>query len=592
MSSVVPATSVSFSPEQVLLLRLRACYPYLVRGLVLVLLAAVFYRTTNAPLSALDTWSHWKYGELIWESGRLPEREPFSPYADPRHALVDSWWLSQVLCYLVYTRAGMEGIALLYGLVEVAKTALFLAAFRRASGSLALALAGTALMLAGRWSFFGVIRPQIIGEVCWAALLLACARPPLARAAVLWVPLCVALWANLHGAFFLAFLLLGVVLVGRFLDQARRRHRFGAALADADVRRLALTLLLALAASCLNPYGVKLLIEAVNFSKYPILEQIREWQPLVPFATYESKALLLSVALTLVTVRLSPRRFAASEAMLLVLFGLSAWFAARMVPWWMSVCVYVLLPHWRAILEAWGLGAFVADDGAREAGTGLARRWPLWAGGVAAVALVLASGSGRWLLAGQPRPVTAQFNTMTPVPLTAALQEWLARGQERHEALPLRVFNSFRWGDYLVWETYPAARVYIYTHVHAFDAQRLVDQEYLKRREPPPNDWRELLERYRFNALVLQAEPGCPLLDYLRQEARPPEWEIVYDDVEDPSRWPDPQGRGVIAIRRLDPFVLTLSNAQAAQACVGGLGMTPLAGSWSILTHLPWTWAK
>jgi hypothetical protein len=35
-----------------------------------------------------------------------------------------------------------------------------------------------------------------------------------------------------------------------------------------------------------------------------------------------------------------------------------------------------------------------------------------------------------------------------------------------------------------------------------------------------------------------------------------------------------------------------LVNAQGVQGCVAPLGMAPLAGQWSFLTHLPWNWAE
>ena len=43
-------------------------------------------------------------------------------------------------------------------------------------------------------------------------------------------------------------------------------------------------------------------------------------------------------------------------------------------------------------------------------------------------------------------------------------------------------------------------------------------------------------------------------------------------------------------LHRTDPFVLSLAQADAAQACVGGFGLAPTAGTWSVLTQLPWVW--
>src|SRR5438046_1370822 len=70
--------------------------PHAAKALVLVLLAFAFYRGSSSAIHAIDTWSHWKYGQWIWEHGRLPTREPFSPYSDPRVPLLDMYWLAQV----------------------------------------------------------------------------------------------------------------------------------------------------------------------------------------------------------------------------------------------------------------------------------------------------------------------------------------------------------------------------------------------------------------------------------------------------------------------------------------------------------------
>src|SRR6516225_9573303 len=141
-------------------------------ALSLVVLAAVFFRASGAPIAPIDTWDHWKYGEWIWQHQNLPEREPFAPeFSDQSRPLIDTAWLSQVAGYLVYLRAGMEGIALYYGLVEALKTLLLLIAFRRVSGSPWLGLLGVLCVQAGLWRYFGVFRPQALGELCFAAVL-------------------------------------------------------------------------------------------------------------------------------------------------------------------------------------------------------------------------------------------------------------------------------------------------------------------------------------------------------------------------------------------------------------------------------------
>jgi hypothetical protein len=548
----------------------------LARAVVPVVLAAVFFRASNLPITPVDTWSHWKHGEWIWQHGRLPDRDLFGYTSEPGLRLADTAWLSQVVGYLVYRGAGMEGIALLYGVLELLKALFLLLAGRRATGSLGWALVGVIVFQAARGNFYGVFRPQVIGDVCWFALLWLCVRPPLTRVAVAVIPAVFALWANLHGAFLLGYVLLAVILAGHFVEQVRTQRSLARAFADGGVRRLALALGLSVAAACVNPYGPKLLLEVVRFSKLPILQAVTEWQPLVPLFDFDGKMLALSFLLVLVTLRLSPRRFAAGEVGLLLLFGLSAWFTARMAPWWATLWPLLLLPHWQA-LAPW------SDEPPARHSTVLGASLMIlgWFG---AGALVLASGSGRWLLHGEARATAVQTSADTPVRLAESLADWMSRREAAGHGRPWRVYASFRWNDYLLWKLPPQTRFYFYSFVHWFDVERFNDRIYLEEMHDGPHDWRGLLERYRIDVLVLQAQPSTALFEAFHGPRRPEEWDVIYDDAT-PG---DTLGRGLIAVRRVDSFAEQLTAVDAAQGCVGALGQTPLAGTWRALARLPW----
>src|SRR5262249_25035152 len=155
------------------------------------------------------------------------------------------------------------------------------------------------LIQAGMWEFAANFRPQMIGEVCWAGLLAILAGQwnetdkPLGFRSLVGIALCVGLWANLHGAFLLAYVLLGGLLAGRYLEQAWSLHNPVAALRQPDVIRLGLGLLVAVAATCVNPYGTKLLTTALQFGKMPVLQNVKEWQPRLPLETYGSVVFVL-----------------------------------------------------------------------------------------------------------------------------------------------------------------------------------------------------------------------------------------------------------------------------------------------------------
>ena len=107
-----------------------------------------------------------------------------------------------------------------------------------------------------------ILRPQILSELFFAALLLPLSRPLLSWRAVVCIPLVFAVWANCHGAFPVGFVLIGAFLGGQLLTAALRarsvsegprqvpRLRFGlvGVWRDTQARRLALALALSVAA--------------------------------------------------------------------------------------------------------------------------------------------------------------------------------------------------------------------------------------------------------------------------------------------------------------------------------------------------------
>jgi hypothetical protein len=566
-------------------------------ALSLVLVAFAFYRASAAPLHPLDTWDQWAYGRWIWEHHRLPEHEPFTVYSDRGPTPAYTCWLSQVGGYLLYSAGGMEAVALAYGAVEAVKWLLLLLACRRAAGSLLLGAVGAALLYAGRWNYFGVFRPQAVAEVGWAVLLVAAAGPPWPRWAVAAVPLAVLLWANTHPSFVLAFVVLGVLLLCRAAQAAGPRLRVAAALEDPDVRRLALTLALSLAAACCNPYGPRYLADVVRFGQLPVLQLIKEWGPFALTLSpnnVNAWAFVASAVVALATARLSPRRFTPAEAALLLLFGIGTWFAQRLFPFWMTACVVALLPHWRAMLD-------------RAAGLARAAARPrlgaavLAAGAAAAAALLALSPSARWLASGRPRPARDQFREQTPV---VVARDLAAAG----DRAPARILCSFKWSDYLLYELPGGDQLYWYTHLHCFtprhvdEGQRvldlhgnLFDDERALGRRP---DWRAVLDHSRIDVVALynerrdQPDEKQPLFDYLlaEQKKKDSEWDVtVYTcDLRDGAGGgPRETPTGLVARRRRDPFVEGLVGASAAQGCVGG-GLSPPASGWSFLAGLPW----
>jgi len=516
-------------------------------ALGILLLAAIFFRAASAPIAPVDTWNHWKYGEWIWQHEKLPDREPFSPgTSDSNRPVVDPAWLAEVAGYLVYARAGMEGIVLFYGLAEVLKTVLLLAAFRRVCGSPWLGLFGAVLVLAGSWDRFGIFRPEVLGEVCWAAVLFLVgwaessrrtgitrpqpqqgidpvglqdsAHPTSNIPALGLLPCIFVLWANLDASFVVGLFCLAVLVIGQFLQGDH----------DRGLRGLVLATAASWAAASVNPYGPSLIGTVVSHVRSGLLQGVPEWQPFIPLATYSAKAFAISVLVVLATLRFSPRPFSAADALLLATFGLATWFAGRLLPWWMMLWPFVLLPHWREIGNR-VRGAHPMTTRVRSMRPTLplawsklaACRWPAAAAITVGIAIVLASGTGRWLLRGAARPEAEQVAPGTPVEVADQLDSLLSRRTARVLASPL-------WCDYLLWRMPPAGTLFVYDQYDAFPPKNLAAYVRIVTMQPPPDDWRTLLDRYGIDVVALSAE--APRKDLFAHflHGKEPGWQIFY----------------------------------------------------------------
>ena len=180
------------------------------------LLAFQALGNAGALADADGAW-HRRTGQLILDTGAIPRHDPFSWTA---HGV--SWqpnaWLSDVVFALLQRVGGLTAISLLRALVVVAFGLTVHATCRRAG--------------AGRWSSvfvawaatlcldpFVAERPQLFSFLLLPLVLWLAARP--GRRALVGLGAAFALWANLHGVFVVGVVVVGLVALGRWLDDRR-----------------------------------------------------------------------------------------------------------------------------------------------------------------------------------------------------------------------------------------------------------------------------------------------------------------------------------------------------------------------------------
>jgi hypothetical protein len=540
------------------------------------LLAAAFLLLSSRSLWHSDVWGHLKFGQWIVQHRQLPAQEPFSPFTD-RQPYIHFQWLSQVCMYLAFAAGeslaggdelhrlagGAEMLAFLFTLLSFLRWLILLLAYRRVSGSMPLACLGLFLMLAVG-SFYGNMqRPQVFGEVLFAALLLALSRPVLSRRALLLVPAGFVLWANLHGSYAVGLLLLGMFLLGRIISLrgegrgARGEKeepsplvpRLTTIVNDAQVRRLFLAGLgSTIAIALLNPHGPWLFLHTLRFTQNPNIASMAEWQPLEfqwEIGPQWGYGLLCIVVIA--TQILSPRLLSPTSLLLCASFGILPLIQRRMLGWWLVLVPWIVLPEWAELGRRIGWPWLHYRSQANGAKT-------LMAAGLLLLAFVL-SPSAKMLRGGQPRPLQVSLSSGTPWQLAAQLTaetndkpfypelaDALKRGYPKGHFYG-RIFTSETQGDYLLWALPPDYPVLIYTHLHLFPPQHLQDCLTVLLTE---SGWREILDRYGVNLVVVEVEGHPRLAEALKGDA---DWRIVVDETGLQQKR-DPRTRLLIAVRK------------------------------------------
>ncbi|MBP6821810.1 MAG: tetratricopeptide repeat protein [Acidobacteria bacterium] len=203
-----------------------------------------------------DTGWHIRTGELILQTGSAPSLDTFS------HTMSgQSWfaweWLTDLLMAFLHDWHGLAGV--------VGGAILILLVSYAALGWLMLKC-GADPILATALTVFGAIasivhwlaRPHLLSillMVVWCALVESFRRKR--SKWIFAVPLLVALWANLHGAFVVTLVMLGIYAVGEFLEFGAQGQWQGRE--SLKVLKTYLSVgLLSLLAAMLTPYGFKL----------------------------------------------------------------------------------------------------------------------------------------------------------------------------------------------------------------------------------------------------------------------------------------------------------------------------------------------
>ncbi len=427
-----------------------------------------------------DLWHHLARGRVIVTEGRLLDEDRFT-YTVHGQPFQDVNWLTQIGLYHLEQ---LGGLPLLQTVNAVLLTVMMLAlvglAWHRA-GSLLAAMTVGLITFLGLWQQMVLVRPQTISfllfVVLYAVLELAGER----RWLLLFAPFVVALWANIHGAFPIALVLIGCYWLAAVWD-AWKEHGWRL-WRDRATIALTLCLLAALLATLANPYTWHIYEYVALTSGRASGRKIDEWLP-PGLDQLVGKVWVLSLVGLIVLLVLPGRRPTARETILILVFLPVACGSVRMVAWWLLIL-------------------------APLAASLLADRWPrlrdvepvepsVGAGVVVGLLLAGMVFCLPWL--EQYNPVLTKLRTTHRVEYDL---EHLAQ-ELRHHHPSGRIFTRFEWSEYLTWTLGPEYLVFMDGRIEIIPDRAWSEYTAVTRGR---TDWEKILDHYEVNYLLIDQGP-------------------------------------------------------------------------------------
>jgi hypothetical protein len=325
---------------------------------------------------------------------------------------------------------------------------------------------------------------------------------------LLFLPVLMLLWANLHGGFVLGFVVLGIYVVADILsslkcaDLGQRR----------TLRRRAAILLAAglgsFVASLFNPYGFRLHMHVYQYlADRFLMQHINEFQrPDIHGAP--AQAFFVIIALTLAGIIAVRGRMRWVNWLLILFSVVSGLYAARNLPFASMLLMMTAAPllskasamrsGWLARINRWQAAEL---------------RWrvPVWP--MIAVILVALVCLHQGHAFGR-QVVNAHFDAARfPVAAVDTL---------RQQGIREPIFSLDAWGGYFIYRLYPETKVFIDDR-HDFYGDGYI-REYLKVVHLEAG-WQQVLDQWRVNLIVMPSK--AKLSEALRGSNG---WKTVFQD--------------------------------------------------------------
>ena len=449
-----------------------------------------------ATLPTVDLAYQLRAGAEILAGRGIPATDTWTFTAAGRPWL-DQQWGAQAVLAAAFTATGWTGLAVLRAALVGAISGLILAAIRQRAPQMHPRTA--ALLTLGAFVVASpalALRPQLLGMALFAVTLLILAGRR-QRPAWLWLlPAIAMVWANMHGSFILAPVLVGLAC----LEDLRR----GAPIA----RRAAALTALTAAATVITPFGFGVWEYALGLAtNQEVTARISEWQP-PTFGSAFGALFWISVVLVALSAGMITRRAGRIPWVAVLTLGAFVVLGAvaeRGIAWWPGVAVVTL-----AGLGTDGRQPFRPSGIARPA-----RGSVLNSAIVVVLVLVGIALIPAW------RPVDSGLNApsgllgQAPSGVTAALRGLAARTD--------RIWNPQVWGSWFEFAV-PEPSYAFDARIEVIPPEAWADGDVVA---SAGAGWPAILDRADATIVITEGDATSPLAQALAEDS---DWRLAHAD--------------------------------------------------------------
>ena len=463
---------------------------------------------------------HIRNGQLMLQTHSITRVDSFSATmsGQPWYA----WeWLYDLLIAVIHHMFGLNGVVFYSAAVMAAAFVLVFHLATRRGGSLPITFLLLVLSM-GASAIHFLARPHVVSwllTVIWFELLDSGAANEMSRR-ILWLPVLMLFWVNLHGGFLVGFALLGVYLAGGTIEYFTDRERREAT--GNWLKRLGQISALSLLASFVNPYGYKLHVHIYRYlSDRFLMNHVTEFlSPDFHGVAQQCFAVLLLV--TIAALGSAPRKPRPTQLLVILLAAYTGLYASRNLPVSSILLTLMIAPMLSEAVARSGqnteIAAWLRILLARVHGFGLrieklevSFQGHLW--------LVVAFVLGLWACLhggrlGSSQLLNAYFDEKR-FPVEAA--EVLAERDLREP-----IFCPDQWGGYLIYRLYPHTKVLVDDRHDLYGDQFF--KNYLKIVFVQP-EWNKLLDEKHVNWILMQKDSSLGTI-----LGQTPGWRLVHQD--------------------------------------------------------------